>query len=81
MKYAGTKTEKNLWAAFAGEYDGDTVKKWMKVFYRRFFTQQYKRNCMPDGVTVGSVSLAPRESWSMPSDASGKLWLDRVDAL
>jgi len=67
--------------AFAGDYDGDTIKKWLKVFYRRFFTQQFKRNCMPDGVTVGSVALGPRGSWSMPSDASGKLWMDRVDAL
>ena len=67
--------------AFDGDYDRDTIRKWLKVFYRRFFTQQFKRNCMPDGVTVGSVALGPRGSWSMPSDASGKLWLDMVDSL
>ncbi len=67
--------------AFAGDYDSDTVKKWLKVFYHRFFTQQYKRNCMPDGVTVGSVALGPRGSWNMPSDASGKLWMEMVDSL
>ncbi len=67
--------------AFSGEYDGDTVKKWLKVFYRRFFTQQFKRNCLPDGVKVGPVSLSPRGDWSMPSDACGKLWLDMVDTL
>lgn len=67
--------------AFEGHFDGATVKKWLKVFYRRFFTQQFKRNCAPDGVKVGSVSLGPRGDWKMPSDASGRLWLDEVDSL
>ena len=67
--------------AFGDEYDGDTVKKWMQVFYRRFFSQQFKRNCLPDGVKVGPVSLSPRGDWCMPSDACGKLWLNMVDAL
>ena len=67
--------------AFEGDFDGDTIKKWLKTFYRRFFTQQFKRSCLPDGVKVGSVSLSPRGDWRMPSDASARLWLDEVDAL
>ena len=67
--------------AFAGDFDGETVKKWLKTFCRRFFTQQFKRNCVPDGVAVGSVGLSPRTSWVMPSDASGKLWLAAMDEL
>ena len=67
--------------AFQGEYDGQTVKKWMQVFYRRFFAQQFKRNCMPDGVKVGSVCLNPRGDWRMPSDACGELWLRETEEL
>ncbi|MBO5954310.1 MAG: NAD(+) synthase [Oscillospiraceae bacterium] len=67
--------------AFAESFDADTIKKWLRVFYRRFFTQQFKRNCAPDGVKVGSVSLGPRGDWKMPSDASGRLWLDEIDTL
>ena len=67
--------------AFEGDFDAETIKKWLKAFYRRFFTQQFKRSCMPDGVKVGSVSLSPRGDWRMPSDASGRLWLEEIDAL
>ena len=67
--------------AFAGDFNGETIKKWLKTFYRRFFTQQFKRSCLPDGVKVGSVSLSPRGDWRMPSDASARLWLDEVDSL
>ena len=67
--------------AFDGDFDGDTIKKWLKTFYRRFFTQQFKRSCLPDGVKVGSVSLSPRGDWRMPSDASARLWLEEVDRL
>lgn len=67
--------------AFQNDFDAETIKKWMKAFYRRFFTQQFKRNCMPDGVKVGDVSLNPRGDWRMPSDASGRIWLDEVDRL
>ena len=67
--------------AFAGEYDGETIKKWLKTFYRRFFTQQFKRSCMPDGVKVGSVTLSPRGDLRMPSDASARVWLHEVEAL
>ncbi len=67
--------------AFANEYDGETVKKWLKTFYQRFFTQQFKRNCMPDGVKVGTVGLSPRGDWKMPSDASAHIWLQEVEQL
>ena len=67
--------------AFGGDFDGETIKKWLKTFYRRFFTQQFKRSCLPDGVKVGSVSLSPRGDWRMPSDASARLWLDEADSL
>ena len=67
--------------AFQGDFDGKTIKKWMKAFYRRFFTQQFKRSCLPDGVKVGSVCLSPRGDWRMPSDASGRIWLEEVERL
>lgn len=67
--------------AFAGEYTQEEIKKWLKVFYRRFFTQQYKRSCVPDGVKVGSVCLNPRGDWRMPSDAAARAWLDEIEAL
>ena len=61
--------------AFAGEFDADTILKWERVFFRRFFSQQFKRSCLPDGPKVGSVCLSPRGDWRMPSDASSALWL------
>lgn len=66
---------------FAEEYDPETIKKWLREFYRRFFAQQFKRNCLPDGVKVGNVSLSPRGDWRMPSDASARLWLAEVERL
>ena len=56
--------------AFLGEYDGEEIKKWLKVFMRRFFSQQFKRSCLPDGPKVGTVSVSPRGDLRMPSDAS-----------
>ena len=67
--------------AFCEDFDADTVKKWLKVFYRRFFSQQFKRSCMPDGAKVGSISVSPRGDLRMPSDASAKLWLDEIEQL
>jgi NAD+ synthase (glutamine-hydrolysing) len=67
--------------AFAGEYDRETIKKWLKLFYSRFFSQQFKRNCLPDGVKVGNISMSPRGDWRMPSDASARIWLDEVEKL
>ena len=67
--------------AFAGRYDRETLLKWLKNFYRRFFSQQFKRSCLPDGPKVGSVALSPRGDWRMPSDAVAKLWLDELEGL
>ncbi|MCB6993056.1 NAD(+) synthase [bacterium 210820-DFI.6.37] len=74
----GMEPEKLLFTAknaFAGEYDEEFIKKWMATFYRRFFTQQFKRSCVPDGPKVGSVSLSPRGDWRMPSDADAAIWM------
>lgn len=79
--YAPTKIFTLACRAFEGDFDGATIKKWMKVFYQRFFAQQYKRNCMPEGVKIGSISLSPRGDWRMPSDASARIWLDEVEKL
>ena len=62
-------------------YEPAFILKWMRTFYRRFFAQQFKRSCLPDGPKVGSVTLSPRGDWRMPSDASSKLWLAEIDAL
>ncbi len=67
--------------AFGPTYDKETVKKWLTTFSRRFFSQQFKRSCLPDGPKVGSVSLSPRGDWRMPSDASCALWLKECEEL
>lgn len=64
--------------AFKGKYDERVIVKWMRNFYRRFFSQQFKRSCMPDGPKVGTVCLSPRGDWRMPSDASSAMWLKEV---
>ena len=66
--------------AFKGTYPDETILKWLKVFVSRFFSQQFKRSCLPDGPKVGSVSLSPRGDWRMPSDASPEVWLRGLDA-
>ncbi len=67
--------------AFTEKFDAATIKKWLRIFAKRFFAQQFKRSCMPDGPKVGSVNLSPRGDWRMPSDASSQLWLDAIDGL
>lgn len=67
--------------AFCSEYENDVILKWLKQFYKRFFTQQFKRSCMPDGVKIGSVGLSPRGDFKMPSDAENRLWLAEVEEL
>ena len=79
--YSPTKIYTLACRAFAGEYSAEEVKKWLRMFYSRFFAQQFKRNALPDGVKVGSISLSPRGDWRMPSDASARIWLDEVDKL
>ncbi len=68
-------------SAFAGKYTNEEIKKWLTTFFRRFFSQQFKRSCLPDGPKVGSCSLSPRGDWRMPSDASATAWLDECDNL
>ena len=68
-------------AAFAGEYDKATIKKWLQTFYRRFFSQQFKRSCLPDGPKVGSVGVSPRGDLKMPSDACAAMWLAEIEKL
>ncbi|MCM1336278.1 MAG: NAD(+) synthase [Candidatus Amulumruptor caecigallinarius] len=67
--------------AFDGRFSREVILKWLKTFYRRFFAQQFKRSCLPDGPKVGSVCLSPRGDWRMPSDASSRLWLAQLDSL
>ena len=83
LRYGFTPEKLYLLArkAFKGEYDNATIKKWLRTFCKRFFAQQFKRSCLPDGPKVGSVSLSPRGDWRMPSDASSRLWLAQCDAL
>ncbi|MDR2804789.1 MAG: NAD(+) synthase [Dysgonamonadaceae bacterium] len=67
--------------AFREMYGNDVILQWMEIFYRRFFSNQFKRSCMPDGPKVGSVNLSPRGDWRMPSDASAALWLKEIQGL
>lgn len=67
--------------AFEEQYDGATIKKWLSTFFRRFFNQQFKRSCLPDGPKVGSISISPRGDWRMPSDASSRAWLEEIEHL
>ncbi len=67
--------------AFDGVYPKDVILNWLKTFYRRFFAQQFKRSCLPDGPKVGTVTLSPRGDWRMPSDASARIWLREIDSI
>ncbi len=79
--YAPRKIFRVARLAFAGVYDDETIKKWLVTFIRRFFNQQFKRSCLPDGPKVGSVTLSPRGDWRMPSDAVSELWLSEAESL
>lgn len=67
--------------AFEGIYDNETILKWLRTFYRRFFTQQFKRSCLPDGPKIGTVALSPRGDWRMPSDACAAVWMKDLETL
>ena len=67
--------------AFAGVYEDKVIYKWLNTFYRRFFAQQFKRSCLPDGPKVGSVAVSPRGDLRMPSDAARRIWMDEVEKL
>lgn len=79
----GFSPEKILFLADCSDlpFDHDFKLKWLRTFYRRFFTQQFKRSCMPDGAKVGTVNLSPRGDWRMPSDASASVWLEEIDRI
>jgi NAD+ synthase (glutamine-hydrolysing) len=64
--------------AFAGKYEEESIKKWLQLFIKRFFTQQFKRSAIPDGPMVGTVSLSPRANWRMPSDADYEIFMDEI---
>ena len=66
---------------FNGDFREQTILKWLKTFVRRFFNQQFKRSCVPDGVKVGTVALSPRGDWKMPSDAVSELWLKELEEI
>ena len=66
---------------FIGRYENEVILKWLKTFYRRFFAQQFKRSCLPDGPKVGSVGVSPRGDLKMPSDACVRIWLEELEAL
>ena len=79
--YAPSKIYRLAKYTFNGEYDKETIYKWLRTFYWRFFAQQFKRSCLPDGPKVGSVPLSPRRDWRMPSDASVNIWIKDIEQL
>ena len=83
LRYGFTPTKIYTMAcrAFRDDFEPEIIKKWLRTFYWRFFTQQFKRNCMPDGAKAGPLGLGPRGDWKMPSDASGRIWLAEIEKL
>ena len=83
LRYGFTPTKIYTMAcrAFRDDFEPAVIKKWLRTFYWRFFSQQFKRNCMPDGAKAGPLGLGPRGDWKMPSDASGRVWLDELEQL
>ena len=81
MGFAPAKVYRLAVYAFRGVFSPEVIQKWLRIFYWRFFAQQFKRSCLPDGPKVGSVTLSPRGDWRMPSDACVRLWLDEVEKL
>ena len=77
--YSPAKLYRVAKLAFADSYDDETILKWLKTFYKRFFSQQFKRSCVPDGPKVGSVALSPRGDWRMPSDACVRVWMEDLE--
>ena len=79
--FTPTKLYRMAKSAWGAKYSDETLKKWLQVFLRRFFAQQFKRSCLPDGPQVGEISLSPRGAWKMPSDAASALWLAEIEKL
>ena len=81
LGFAPKKVYRLAKVAFDGVYDDETILKWLKTFYRRFFAQQFKRSCLPDGPKVGSVAVSPRGDLRMPSDACAAVWLQQLEEI
>ena len=81
LGFSPAKISRLALASFDGVYDKDVILKWLKTFYRRFFMQQFKRSCLPDGPKVGSVAVSPRGDWRMPSDACVTVWMEEIEKL
>jgi NAD+ synthase (glutamine-hydrolysing) len=81
MGFAPEKIYRLAKIAFTGTYEDAFILKWLKTFFRRFFTQQFKRSCLPDGPKVGTVAVSPRGDLRMPSDACARIWLDELEKL
>ncbi len=79
--YGPARVYRMALAAFDGAYDAETIKKWLRTFYKRFFSQQFKRSCLPDGPKVGSVAVSPRGDLRMPSDASSRIWMEELETI
>ena len=79
--FTPTKLYRMAQSAWGEKYSDEVLKKWLQVFFKRFFAQQFKRSCLPDGPQVGEISLSPRSSWKMPSDAASDLWLGEIEKL
>ncbi|MCC2255219.1 NAD(+) synthase [Ruminococcus sp. CLA-AA-H200] len=79
--YSPAKIFRLALATFDGEYDRETILKWLKTFCRRFFSQQFKRSCLPDGPKIGTVALSPRGDWRMPSDACADIWMKELEEI
>jgi len=79
--FSPTKVYRLALLAFAGEYDDAFILRWLKTFYRRFFSQQFKRSCLPDGPKIGSLALSPRGDWRMSSDAASTIWMQELETL
>ena len=79
--YEPAKNFRQAKMTFDGDYDRETILKWLKTFCRRFFSQQFKRSCLPDGPKIGTVALSPRGDWRMPSDACAAVWMKELEEI
>ena len=79
LSFSPSKVYRLALLAFEGVFDSETIYKWLRTFIRRFFSQQFKRSCLPDGPKIGTITLSPRSDWRMPSDADSEIWLKELD--
>ena len=79
LSFSPSKVYRLALIAFDGVFDSETIYKWLRTFIRRFFSQQFKRSCLPDGPKIGTITLSPRSDWRMPSDADSEIWLKELE--